>query len=222
MRLESMLALARLWARLFYRYEAHGVENIPPAGPCIIGINHPGKLLGDMFAILAIAPRRLPVVIAPQGMFRPPPGVGHSRAWGERLAVRLLQIGVRRMPSIGISREGDSPPAQNLAMLKALERGEAVFLAVEGEVSWDGRLNPARPGAPWLALRSGAPCVPCGVTGSYDIWPRWEAAPHLTGKITVRIGPPFRVSETVPEWIDDSMLEEAGRRIMAEIGKLVG
>jgi 1-acyl-sn-glycerol-3-phosphate acyltransferase len=145
---------------------------------------------------------------------------GVMRGRGETLAARVLSTGVRSLPSIGVSRSGDNPATQNLAMMKALEAGEAVFLAVEGEVEWDGRPNPARLGAPWMALRSGAPFVPIGVTGSYDIWPRWEQDPHLMGKVIVRIGKPFRLSETIPEWIDAQMLEDAGKRIMNEISKL--
>jgi len=141
---------------------------------------------------------------------------------GEDFALRLLRTGVKRIPSIGISRAGDSPIAQNLAMLKALGQGEAVFLAVEGEVSWDGRSNPAREGAPWMALRSGAPFIPCGVTGSYDIWPRWEASPKLTGKVIVRIGKPLYLTDTPLDWIEDQMLTQAGERIMTAIDQLVG
>ena len=223
MQLKTILTLGRIAARVLYRFEAHGIENIPASGPCILGCNHPGKLLGDMFVMLAIIPRRIPVVIAPEGMARGQAGrIGVMRSRGERLSARLFSAGLRSLPSIGISRGGDSPAAQNLAMMKALDGGEAVFLAVEGEVEWDGRLNPPRSGAPWMALRTGAPFVPIGVTGSYDIWPRWEQNPHLTGKVIVRIGQPIRLVETPPEWIDDRMIEDAGQRIMTEISKLVG
>lgn len=222
MRIETMITLGRLAARLLYGYEAHGIENIPATGPCIIGCNHPGKLLGDMFVMLAIMPRRIPVIIAPEQMSRPMLLGQKRRSLGEDFAIRVLKTGITIVPNIGISRSGDSPVTQNLAMLQALERGEAVFLAVEGEVEWDGRPNPARSGAPWMALRTGAPFVPCGVTGTYDIWPRWEDSPRLTGKVIVRIGKPIPLCEKVPEWIDDRMLKEAGDRIMTEIGKLTG
>jgi 1-acyl-sn-glycerol-3-phosphate acyltransferase len=222
MRLETLLRLGRLAARILYRYEAHGVENVPATGPCILGCNHPGKLLGDMFAMLAIMPRRMPVVVAPELMYRGPMASRRVQGKGELWGVRLLQTGVKLIPSVGVARSGDGIASQNLAMLKALDAGEAVFLAVEGEVAWDGRPNPARPGAPWMALRSGAPFVPIGITGSYDVWPRWEVNPHLTGKVIVRVGQPFRLTETTLDWIDDRMLEEAGQRIMTEISKLVG
>jgi 1-acyl-sn-glycerol-3-phosphate acyltransferase len=218
-----IISIGRLYARVFYRYEAHGVENVPVTGPCIIGINHPGKLLGDMFAALAILPRRIPVIVRPEGMSGGGiQAVTEPRGFGEALAGRILQTGARGLPGIGISRAGDSPVAQNMAMLKALEQDRAVFIAVEGEVAWDGRLNPARPGAPWLALRSGAPVLPVAVTGSYDIWPRWETNPRLTGKVIVRIGAPFHLVASTPDWIDDQMVESAGERIIAELGKLIG
>jgi 1-acyl-sn-glycerol-3-phosphate acyltransferase len=222
-KLRALISVGRIYARLFYRYETYGVKNVPTTGPCIIGINHPGKLLGDMFAALAILPRRIPMVVRPEGMSGGGiQAVTEPRGFGEALAGRILQTGARGLPGIGISRAGDSPVAQNLAMLKALEQDRAVFIAVEGEVAWDGRLNRSRPGAPWLALRSGAPVLPVAVIGSYDIWPRWEINPRLTGKVIVRIGAPFRLVETVPEWIDDRMVEAGGDRIIAELRKLIG
>jgi 1-acyl-sn-glycerol-3-phosphate acyltransferase len=219
-----MISLGRIAARLLYGFEAHGIENIPATGPCILGCNHAGKLFSDMFVMLAIMPRRLLVVVAPEQMYRGFQGANlRARSRGEELAMRLLQQGVQRMPAIGARRlSGDSPVTQNLAMLATLQKGEAIFLAVEGEVEWDGRLNPARSGAPWLTLRSGAPFVPCGVTGTYDIWPRWEQAPRLTGKVIVRIGKPIQLTETTLEWIDEKAIVEAGQRIISEIGKLVG
>jgi 1-acyl-sn-glycerol-3-phosphate acyltransferase len=226
MKLERIISLARLWSKVFYGYEEHGVENIPYEGPCIFGFNHPGKLLGDMFAALAIIPyhSRIPTVIAPEGMYQGGRGsfVGGKVARGEKIAAGILATGIKLAPTIGITRSGDSPAVQNLAMLKELQNGGSIMLAVEGEVSWDGRSNPSRPGAPWMALRSGAPFIPVAVTGSYDVWPRWEPSPKLTGKIIVRVGEPLVFSETVPEWIDDQMVEEAGARIMNALDSLTG
>jgi 1-acyl-sn-glycerol-3-phosphate acyltransferase len=226
MNLKHVVKLARIYARIFYGYEEDGVENIPFKGPCIFGFNHPGKLLADMFAALAIIPnhQKIPLIVAPQGMFQGGGGQfsrgGFSR--GDKFAARLLRMGVSLAPTVGISRRGDSSASQNMVMLKELENGGSVLLSVEGEVSWDGRPNPARPGAPWMALRSGAPFVPVAVTGSYDVWPRWESNPKLTGKIIVRVGKPFRLVEKIPEWIDDEMIVEAGEKITREIDRLTG
>jgi len=220
MRLESMISVGRFFARLLYGFEAHGIENIPATGPCVLGGNHPGKLLSDPFVMLAIVPRRMPIIIAPEREARIVPSrKGHSLA--EVLSVLLLRSGLRSARAIRIGRGGSTPVSRNMAMLKALEEGQAVFLEVEGEVSWDGRMKPPRSGAAWMALRSGAPFVPIGLIGTYDVWPRWAASPQLTGKVIVNIGKPVHLSETIPEWIDDEMLQDANDRIRSEIEALI-
>jgi len=178
-----------------------------------------------MFAAMAIVQHReeLPTVIAPEGMYQGSRSLladGNERS-GDALAGKILRRGIQFVPTIGIRRAGDSPASQNLAIIKELQRGKAVVLAMEGEVSWHGRSNPSRGGAPWMALRSGAPFIPVAVTGSYDVWPRWESWPKLTGKVTVRFGEPMYFSDETPEWIDKQMVEDAGKRIMQAIDDLI-
>jgi 1-acyl-sn-glycerol-3-phosphate acyltransferase len=126
------------------------------------------------------------------------------------------------MPVIRVRRGGINPVESHLAMLEVLSRGEMVMLMPEGEVSWDGRLRPARPGAAWMALRAHAPIVPCAIIGSYDVWPRWAERSHLTGRITVRFGPPYLISDQPVDRMDYALLEVANRRVMDEIGRLMG
>jgi len=222
---KTILSLLILYSKIFYRYREVGVENIPHTGPTIFGFNHPGKLLADMFAAIAIIRHReeLPTVIAPEGMYQGSKtllGDGNERS-GDAFAGRILRWGVQLVPTIGIRRAGDSPASQNLAIIKELQNGKAVMLAMEGEVSWHGRSNPSRGGAPWMALRSGVPFIPVAVSGSYDVWPRWESKPKLTGKVTVQFGKPMYFSEEIPEWIDKEMIENAGRQIMEAIDNLI-
>jgi 1-acyl-sn-glycerol-3-phosphate acyltransferase len=223
---ETILSLIRFYSRIFYRYKEFGAENVPPTGPAIFGFNHPGKLLADLFAAIAIIQHReeIPTVIAPEGMYQGSTSLlsGGSERSGDAFAGRVLQRAVQLVPTIGIRRAGDSPANQNLEILKALQNGKAVMLAMEGEVSWHGRSNPSRRGAPWMALRSGAPFIPVAVSGSYDVWPRWESRPKFTGNITVRFGKPMIFRDEIPEWIDNEMVEEAGRKIMQAIDDLIG
>jgi len=225
MKIETLIKLVRIYAKVFYQYKEYGVENIPPEGPAIFGFNHPGKLLGDVFAAIAIVSNRkeLPAVIAPEGMYQGGGGLfsqGKARG-GDAFAGKMLAKGIKMIPAIGITRSGDSPASQNLVMLKKLQEGTAIMLAVEGEVSWDGRSNPSRNGAPWMALRSGVPFIPIAVSGSYDIWPRWEQSPKLTGKVTVKVGEPMYFSEEIPEWIDEKTVQDAGKRITQALDNLL-
>lgn len=211
-----LLALIGLWVRIFYRFRAHGMEHIPQQGGCVIAASHSGKLLADMFAFLAVARRRTPAVIMPTtpGGVRMRGGGG----WFPRLMQAAVQLELVR--PLRVQRGGSSPVASNLAALKALQDGEAILIFPEGEVSWDGRLKPARPGAAWLALRGGVPVIPCDIRGSYDVWPRWRERIHLTGKIVVCFGAAFKLSDEIPEWIDQDLLDRSGERIMTAIGRL--
>jgi 1-acyl-sn-glycerol-3-phosphate acyltransferase len=223
--IDRVISLLWLYSRIFYNYKEYGVENIPRTGAVIFGFNHPGKLLADLFAGLAVIRHRdeIPTVVAPEGMYQ---GAGSLLAEGserssDAIAGRILRWGIKYAPTIGIKRSGGSSPTHNLEILKELQSGKAVLLAMEGEVSWHGRSNPSRGGAPWMALRSHAPFIPIAVSGSYDIWPRWESKPKLTGNVSVRVGKPMYFSEEIPEWISKQMVEDAGNQIMQAVDDLL-
>ncbi|MFN3476996.1 MAG: lysophospholipid acyltransferase family protein [Candidatus Methylomirabilales bacterium] len=212
--LRIFVFLVDLWLRIFYRFDIQGLENIPEEGPCVIVGNHPGKLIIDVAAVLPFMRRRMFVGVIPSG----PGGMRLKRpGWSPRLMRGIIRL----IPTLHVHRGGSNPLDASVTLLQVLGGGQALLLAPEGEVSWDGRLKPARPGAAWLALRAHAPVVPVGISGTYDVWPRWAKRMHLTGRIRVRIGRPFFLSEGKVNRIDRKTLDRAGERIMAEIGKLV-
>jgi 1-acyl-sn-glycerol-3-phosphate acyltransferase len=85
---------------------------------------------------------------------------------------------------------------------RILDEGHALFVFPEGTRSRDGRLHKARDGVAALALRTGAPIVPVGIAGSYERWPRGQRLPHPGGRVTVRVGPPFRLADVLPPGLD--------------------
>jgi hypothetical protein len=64
-----------------------------------------------------------------------------------------------------------------------------------------------------------AGCCGPGV-GGYDIWPRWSRRPHLTGKLVLKVGKPFYVSEGPCERVTGEMLQKANQRLRAELERL--
>ncbi|MEO5885311.1 MAG: lysophospholipid acyltransferase family protein, partial [Candidatus Limnocylindrales bacterium] len=72
----------------------------------------------------------------------------------------------------------------------------------EGTRSHDGALQEARDGAAVLALRTGAPIVPVGIAGSFNVWPRGQRLPHPGGKVVARVGTPFRLADELPPGTD--------------------
>jgi 1-acyl-sn-glycerol-3-phosphate acyltransferase len=86
---------------------------------------------------------------------------------------------------------------------KALASGRAVGIAPEGTRSRDGKLQAGKPGTVMLAVKSGMPIVPVGVTGT-------ESALNIIKKlrkpeITVRFGKPFRIPEFEPGQRSDEL-----------------
>jgi 1-acyl-sn-glycerol-3-phosphate acyltransferase len=106
------------------------------------------------------------------------------------------------------------------AVYRLLQQGKILAIPDEGEVPWDGRLQPLRSGAAWLALRAHAPLALGMLQGGYDIWPRWARRPYLRGKLVLKIGKPFYLSDAPCERVTKEMLEEANQRLMTELKAL--
>jgi 1-acyl-sn-glycerol-3-phosphate acyltransferase len=162
------------------------VAGIPREGPIIVAANHASNL--D------------PVVLGSTLM--------------PRLGRRLQWLGKRELfawPVVGwiATNGGVHPVDRGAADVEAfrlakriLDEGHALFVFPEGTRSRDGQLAIARDGVAVLALRTGAPIVPVGVAGSAAVWPRGQKLPHPGGRVTVRVGPTFRLEDELPAGVD--------------------
>ncbi len=122
------------------------MEHIPRSGPVILAANHRSMLDVPLMGISS--PRRT-VFMAKKELFGDP-----VRAW---LWDWLGGFPVRR--DISDLRALDIG-------LAILEQGNCLALYPEGTRSKSGRMLPFLKGAAWLALRTGATIVPCGITGT--------------------------------------------------------
>jgi hypothetical protein len=105
--------------------------------------------------------------------------------------------------------------------LQALREDGVAVINPEGELSWDGRPLPIRPGAAWLGLHTAAPLVPMSCSaGGYDIWPLWQKRPSLRGHVVVRMGRPFQLCDSPMERVTPQDLEKANACIWAELNQL--
>jgi 1-acyl-sn-glycerol-3-phosphate acyltransferase len=162
------------------------IDQIPREGPVIVAANHASNL--D------------PVVIASTLM--------------PKLGRRLQWLGKKELfawPVVGwIAANGGVHPVDRATAdveafrlaKRILDEGHALFVFPEGTRSKDGALSQARDGVAVLALRTGAPIVPVAIAGSYGVWPRGQKLPHPGGRVTVRVGPPFRVADELPPGTD--------------------
>jgi 1-acyl-sn-glycerol-3-phosphate acyltransferase len=198
-KLLSYLTLAL--GRLLYHLEIWGEENIPRVGPFVCICNHSSRVDFFITSLMKRARPDLYLFVAGGGF--------EIHPWVSWLASSLQTIPAYKGRGLAI-------PSM-MAALQVLQRGCPILIAAEGEFRWDGRLQPLKPGAAWLALRAHVPVIVCVLTGGYDIRPRWATLPKLTGKVTVRVGKAFYLSEASGSVAKEEEIHLANRRIVAEM-----
>src|SRR5213083_2180407 len=162
----------RLLERVF-DLAVHGLEYLPRSGPYIVAANHHNYLDGVVLG--AVVPEPIRFIVMP-------------RVWR---ATPLHPLFHRHVGSIPINLERPDPGALRRA-LGALAAGRVVGIFPEGPFSVRGRLERGLPGVALLALRSGAPVIPAGITGTYEaLAERWGHIPRRSA-LRVRFGPPRR------------------------------
>lgn len=193
--------LARSLWKTCATLEVRGTENVPATGAFLLLCNHQSNL--DPILIQAVAPR--PV---------------HAMAKSTQFAAPVVGSIMQRLLSFPVRRYQVDPQAVRLS-LRHLSAGRAVCIYIEGERSWDGRLQKPRRGTIRLALRAGVPIVPCAITGSYDAWPRWDNRIQRR-HITIAFGPPFTLPHLLRRAEREAILDDAGDRIMRALADLIG
>jgi 1-acyl-sn-glycerol-3-phosphate acyltransferase len=166
------------WLRVLFRPRIEGMENIPETGAAIVAGNH--LSFSDHFLMPAILPRRI-TFLAKAEYFT-----------GPGLKGRLTAAFFRGVGQIPVDRSGGKAAAQAAisAGLDVLERGELLGIYPEGTRSHDGRLYRGRTGVAVMALRAGAPVIPCAMIGSFELQPPGRVLPRI-GRVTIRFGRPL-------------------------------
>jgi 1-acyl-sn-glycerol-3-phosphate acyltransferase len=137
------------------RIQVQGQEKIPAGRACIFMANHVSNL--DAPALIPNLPGRTSVFLK-RSLMRLPI-LGYAFKLGE---------------FIPVDRGGDVESAQ-LAVgdaLRVLSNGLHITTFVEGQRSPDGRMLPFKKGPFYLAMDSGAPCIPVSIYGTEKILPR--------------------------------------------------
>jgi 1-acyl-sn-glycerol-3-phosphate acyltransferase len=153
------------------RLEVVGLENIPASGPFILVANHQSYL--DPIIVQVVCPRPL-----------------HTLAKSTQFTGKVMSWVLPRVNAIPTRRYRIEPQAVRV-VLRRLAAGEGVGVYPEGERSWEAQLQPFRRGTVRLLLKAGAPIIPCGLSGSYDVWPRWSKT-LKRGRVRVEFGEPIQ------------------------------
>lgn len=184
--------LGRMTGRLVGGVQVSGLGNLPD-GPFLLLSNHQSIL--DPILIQAFCPRPI-----------------HAMAKSTQFSAGMSGWLMRSLKAFPVRRYRIDPHAVRL-VLRRLEAGHAVGIYVEGERSWDGKLQEPRRGTIRLALHAGVPIVPCTITGSYEVWPRWDRR-FRRGPIHIHFGEPFRLPQIRNRADRDAAVDAAAERIM--------
>ena len=188
--------LARTIWRLYGGLNVRGIENVPKTGAFLLISNHQSFL--DPILVQAACPRILHSM-AKSTQFS-------SRAF-RRLMTQLYAFPVRRF---------ETDPQAVRQILRRLKQGNAVAVYIEGERSWDGRLQSPRLGTVRVALKAGVPIIPVRIDGSYDAWPRWDRRikRHV---VTIEFRKPLQLPQLDTRAEREPHVADAADRIMAAL-----
>ena len=168
--------------------KAKGLENLPAEGGYVLCANHLSGL--DPICIASRLPRSKNLSFL---------------AKKELFDNKLLKLLITALGAIPVDR-GGADIAAIRASMKALKDGDCLLVFPQGTRSKDNTPTPMLSGASMIALRGGAPVIPCYIDGPY------RAFRH----IEIRFGKPIDFSD-FGRRCDAATLEEATRRIESAV-----
>ncbi|MFD7883712.1 lysophospholipid acyltransferase family protein [Streptomyces bauhiniae] len=194
--------------RLVFRPRIEGLAHVPESGAAIIAGNH--LSFSDHFLMPAILKRRI-TFLAKAEYFT-----------GPGLKGRLTAFFFRSAGQIPVDRSGkEAGQAAVREGLKVLDRGELLGIYPEGTRSHDGRLYKGKVGVAVMALKAGAPVVPCAMIGTFEAQPPGRKIPKLR-PITIRFGEPLEFSRYAGMEDEKAVLRAVTDEIMYAVLELSG
>ena len=173
-------------------------------GPLIVAANHTSNADGVMVACwLTPALGRRVYLLGKQ----------------EALEWPFIGWGLSHNAVVGVRRGAADLDAFRAAR-RVLDEGHVLAVFPEGTRSPNGTLQEAKEGIAILALRTGAPILPVGISGTHKFWPRGQKLFRPGAYLRMRVGRPFHVERA--EGRDRKAAQrEATRQIMTRIAELL-
>lgn len=194
--------LPRTWAKIILaasgvKVKVEGMNNIDKGRPYIFAANHQSQF--DIFAM--------------QGCF------AFDFRWLAKKELFQIPLFGRAMQLAGYISIDRSHGREALKSLnEAAERiaaGTSVILFPEGTRSLDGKLHDFKSGGMVLAIKSGVPLVPVGISGTYEILPKGRLLAK-PGHVIIRVGKPIETRQ-----FPASQKHELAAKIQSEVARLI-
>lgn len=176
--------------RLLYRVRVEGLEYIPREGGVILCGNH--IHIFDPIIVGIVAPRPVSFM-AKEEAFHGFQG--------------FLIRGVGAFPV----KRGTADRASLKRAMDLLNGGQCFGIFPEGTRSKSGHLEKPEPGTAYIALKTGSPMIPFGITTDY----------RLFGPVVIRFGPPVDLDRFHGAKLNGETLETASQEMVTAIGHLL-
>jgi len=193
--------LTNLLLRGYLGAEYVDTHNIPETGPAIIAANHSSHLDGPLINAASAYARRRPVV------FLAAADVYNSN--------RLFRMMCDTVNCIPIKRNENDRIAL-LKTIRLLHQGRLLGIFPEGQRSRDGSIGEGKSGVALIALATGCPVIPVGISGTFEAFPR-ETKIIKPVKVRLKFGAPLwfgnqrRPSDEKISWVRDKIMNEIKR-----------
>ena len=193
-----MRFLVWILVHLMYRIDKRGMENIPERGSAVLICNHVSFM--DALVIAGCCRRPIRFVMHHE-IFRVP--VLHFIFKTARAIAIAPARSDKRMLEGAYDR-----------VAEALRNGELVCIFPEGKITYDGELNPFKPGVQRIIRETPAPVIPmalCGLWGSFFSRRYGPAMMKIPRRFLSKIG--FHVGKPVAP--DDVTMSEMEEQVLA-------
>ena len=183
---------------LFATLRVDGQENVPATGGAVLACNHPGGM--DVVALGYSSPRQI-YYMAKQELFEFQP-------WFSALITSVGAFPIRRGTNDTVAIEHS---------IRLVRDGNVLGMFPEGTRNRGGPLGRPKSGAVRIAAQTGAPLIPCAVTGIPALHKEWKNPLRRT-PLTVRFGPPIHFTGD-PE--DSAAIQRTSLELMHAIARLL-
>ena len=196
-----LFSLMRFFLRLIARIEVSGLEEAPKSGGLILVGNHLGRL--DPFLVYTLLNRNDIIMLV-------------AEKYQKSALIRWM---VKQVDGIFIDRFNADFHALRV-VLNRLKQGGILVMSPEGTRSPTGGLIEGRPGAAYLAAKSGLPVVPVAEFGGEDRRVIERLSRLRRADIHVRVGEPF-ILPPLPRQNREAALQQYTDELMCRIAVLL-
>lgn len=190
--------------RLIWIKEVHGISHIPKSGPVIVAFNHQSYF--DFICFIAVSPRNVHFLAAEKFFEHP-----------------ILNLIMRIFGQIRVNRKEKNKDSAHAEVLKHLRAGKVIGIFPEGTRCPDKDVMlRAFHGVAKYATMIGAPVIPIGIKGAYEVMSRFDRRPKLIKNISFHIGRPIYFDQDKDGILTKREYVIATHDIMLKIAELSG